>query len=472
MKKVLLVILSALLLTACGKKEVVIVDENGDTQTVKVEKYDGKNGTSCYDYIVETMSKPQYWDESVELPYSNAISKDIEGDPGEAARKVLVNGTAYTLTDEESAIFSRGYQSTFSLNFSEGTAETIVNKDVIPYVGDSYPEGWFYDFNNNIWEARYVHNKTVDLLENSYADIRFLPYADDEYHSSDSNYGFVKDDVLEYERKFSEAGCPLLNQPKGTLNEYKEVLAHPENVTDDGKIDGPWELEGFDWDYTNYDKLVWTDDLRAALDIELPDSGHKTEIYEAKKDANGDYIITNGELENIKMKVSADSLSFTAVVEPSNLSQYVYENSYSKLQYEDYKYRFIGATGSFAAYYLTPLTTELYGKSSVFMFDQKNLKGSVRWEDVRLNTKKYLDLSNEGIDCNESIYLIYPLESENYKVASRENGDINLIGIYNYEAFVRNAFAGFNKEYPFSDLYVFHWQLLYNMNDQRMLGLR
>lgn len=475
MKKALLMLLSLLLLSGCGKKEVTIVDENGESQTVKVEKYDGKNGTSCYDYIVNTMSEPQYWDGSVELPYSNAISKDIEGDPGEAARKVLVNGTAFTLTDEESAIFSRGYQSTFSLNFSEGTAETVVNKDVIPYVGDSYPEGWFYDFNNNIWEARYTHNKTKNLMDYVKPNIRFLTAADDDYHSSETNYGWVKDDVLEYERKFSEAGCPLLNQPKGTLTEYKEVLAHPENVTDDGKINGPWELEGFAWDYKDYGELYWSTDIESLMYLELPDSGQGTRYQKIKRDADGNPLKdSNGEYLYYDTYINSNSMAFAAVVDSTNLSQWMYENSYSQLQFEGTwdDMRLFGSTGSFAAYYLTPALKTLYKKNAVYMVDANKLTGNVIWYDVQNNYKNLLNISSEGIRDNEVIFRILPSEDIDSKIVGFEKPSDELIGAYNYESFIRDSYVAFGKEYPFADDYIFHWNLLYNIGDQRMLGLR
>lgn len=477
-RKLLLIVTIMLIFTACGKKEMVLVDENGESQTVKVEKYDGTNGISCYDYIVETMSKPQYWDGSVELPYASLSLKGIEDNPKQLADEVLVNGTAFTLTDEESATFSRGYQSTFSLNFSEGTAETVVHKDVVPYVDRNFPEGWFYDFNNNIWEARYIHNKTKNLLERVRPNVGFLPYADDDYHSSENNYGWVKDDVLEYERKFSEAGCPLLNQPKGTLTEYKEVLAHPENVTDDGKINGPWELEGFAWDYKDYDELYWSTDIESLLYLELPDSGKMTRVQKFKRDENGHVIKdSNGEFVYYDSSLNSNSMAFAAVVNPTTLSKLFEDSSYTEMEfrYPD-GMRFFGSTGSLAAYYLTPALKTLYNENAVYMVDANKLTGDVMWYDVlTIDSNSYeaiLNLSGEGIDLNESIFRILPLEDIEDKVSSMEKGAEELIGIYTYESFIREAYEAFEKEYPFANGYVFHWNLLYNLEDQIILGLR
>lgn len=477
-KKLLLIVTLMLILTACGKKELVLVDENGDAQTIKVEKYDGKNGISCYDYIVDTMSKPQYWDGSVELPYASLSLKGIEDNPKQLADEVLINGTAFTLTDEESATFSRGYQSTFSLNFSEGTAETIVHKDIIPYVDKSFPESWFYDFNNNIWEARYVHNKTKNLMDRVKPNIRFLPAADDDYHSSETNYGWVKDDVLEYERKFSEAGCPLLNQPKGTLTEYKEVLAHPENVTKDDKINGPWELEGFAWDYKDYDELYWSTDIESLMYLELPDSGKGTRVFKLKLDENGEPIKdANGEYEHYETYLNSNSMAFAAIVESSSLSKLFEDSPYTEMEfrYPD-GMRFLGSTGSFAAYYLTPALKTLYKKNAVYMVNANELTGDIVWSDVMSigsdTYKDILNLSGEGIDYNEVIFRILPSEDVDNKVVGIEKPGDELIGAYNYESFIRDSYAAFEKEYPFADRYLFHWNLLYNLEDQIILGLR
>lgn len=152
---------------------------------------------SCYDYIVEIMSAPQYWDEYQMLPYS---TEQLELE----AKQNLTNGTGWKLLDEHNVVFARGNQTELLIDFVEFKAE---NRNP----SEGYVQ--IYDFNQGKTERVYGEERY---------DISSYFESDESYHLNPKEE--IRKTMENYEQQFSKVGCPILNQKKGILEEYKNVL--------------------------------------------------------------------------------------------------------------------------------------------------------------------------------------------------------------------------------------------------------
>lgn len=161
---------------------------------------------NCYDYIIEKMSKPQYWNASQAVRYSTAeLAKE--------AKKSLIDATGWYLVEDEDVIFARGYQGQLRLNFSKYQAETRLAEEFTSTTALTY---YRYDFKQN----------NIDLidLESNLIIKKF----DHDFKNQDLSvdrfnvYDEIKRNIDDYIEHFDMIGCPLNGLNHNELKQYKK----------------------------------------------------------------------------------------------------------------------------------------------------------------------------------------------------------------------------------------------------------
>lgn len=119
--------------------------DGGDNNSTKLNKAKYFNLTfsgetkeyNAYDFIIEKMSQAQYWtNEEHKVDYHDSIfpenTQHIDAIP---------NGTGWTLIDENTATFARGFESRLAIKFSDNSAYNDPLYSSLDYLEDPYGEG-------------------------------------------------------------------------------------------------------------------------------------------------------------------------------------------------------------------------------------------------------------------------------------------------------------------------------------------
>ena len=469
--------------------ENAINEQINDTQKQDSEK-------TGYDFIIDLMSEPEFWGaEDVPIysynskEYREMLSKNYPEEDNSVspernkAIEAMPNGTGWKLIDEDSAIFTRGYEGSLTYNFSEFKAISIA--DPIGYIIE-------WDFNTNT-ETLYHADHTL-VLERPFKDCP-EDLSEDEAKEYIGNLyeeeWFVKNSMLNYEAQFKAAECPLANQPKGTLTSYKNKKAkvitrddyylnntsykpHQDKaffetvgyedvgILDSQKfITAPWQQPDYVWDYTENPNLIWLDDYREVLDKvkQVPDT-ELEKIYDSDTNTN-----------NMEMCYSLNYLDICNLEEMA---------MYQDLENAKTNNTIIAAmfypniNSNFLAYYVRPILKECYGVDAVFFFDSKKLSGSneadLGMSDTAFNSLKKLNKDNT-ITVYKNPFVFNSQESRIGNCWGYTNSDANGDFEYTIEE-MRSICAKTKTPYMYSDTFLLNYLVTVDMDLQQALGLR
>lgn len=419
---------------------------------------------NAYDYIINVMSTPQYWGVD-NLPLYNL---DYEQEYS-YEKLTAQNGTGWLLKDEDSATFYRGSEGVLTINFSENKANiktwsnvyTSSEKDSLDYDATEYN----FDYNKNSYQyiAPYGdkesnHNYNYEIV---LSNRTIRPQTEEEFRESNDLFDerfTVKNIILHYEELFEKAGCPLLNQPKGTLSSYKNKMITVEKPKDDGLIHAIWNQEGFKWQWDKKDDVIWLDDYREIFDKQAPEGTELEEINWAGQDKN----------------LATYSSLFLVLANKENCTfKYLDRNPNTATLFLKLDEYFDAEAGAFAAYFLMPMTKLVYGYNGVYFYDTNKLPNSGGSYNFKFNTKQ--DFMNN---------LKYPKDTSSSSILTiHKEGDIpvSLVALegdecnsLNNHMFLRmkQIAEHYGKEFPFADDYMFNFYIYYNATAQRLLGLR
>jgi len=446
-----------------------------DNKVIDIELSGKTVKYNAYDFIIETLGKAQYWGTD-QMPLYEFL------DYQEHHWNYLsqTNGTGFKLYDENTATFCRGYEGRLYINFSANTARCNPNNQIDASFNDA-DTPWKEDeniqeINFNTGEHTCFYKWLVD------ADIEYLTMynATKDGYSHFSNitakerdengyfyytnhvYWIIYDTMQYYEAIFEMAGCPLLNQPEGTLTSYKNKtinvpveLTTITYLTKDGsdKISAIWTQEGFAWDWATYDDITWIDNLEDAWDQQFPktyDAEVKNMIYEDR------YGNTTRKLVDYYGGI------FIVRCDPSQSNQYLKHNT----RYIESHYSNFG--GAISTFWLQYVLEQVYGFKVCYFYEEVPshdesvpalISSDVETKDDFLyNSRIYRDtvaiVTNKG---DVTVTDAYQFVDDLYYLVKRVNDILKHYG-YSPTNFSRN--------------YIENSELFYNKTLQKELGLR
>lgn len=464
--------------------ENAINEQINDTQKQDSDK-------TGYDFIVDLMAEPEFWGvEDVPIysynskEYREMLSKNYPEEDNSVspernkAIEAMPNGSGWKLIDEDTATFTRGYEGRLTYNFSEFKA--IVESDWL------YTTEW--DFNTNTerlysttGEHELVKERPFKELPEGLSEEESREYIGNLYEKT----WFVKNSMLNYEAQFKAAGCPLINQPIGTLASYKNKMAkqisrddyylnntsykpHQKlaafetigyekiGIVDSQKfITAPWQQPDYVWDYTKNTDLIWLDDYRDVLDLvkKVPD----TEKEEFENTLEMMYSLCYLNFSNLDKMAEYQDLENAEAI--TNITtEWFYPNINS----------------NFIAYYVRPILKECYGVDAVYFCDMNQLNGNNKLE-FGITEEEFKSIySDNEFDRVVEVYK-YPLSSYKnsktgncwYATNMDANGDMD----YTIEC-MKSLCYRTNTPYMYSDTFLLNYLATVDMELQRYLGLR
>lgn len=438
------------------------IEENDYCNSCTVTQNKDTITMSAYDYILSVMSEPQYWGLD-NLPLYNL---DYEQEYS-YEKLTTQNGTGWILVDENDAVFYRGSEGLLTINFSNFTA----NIQTWANVYSSYENNtldfdvtkYNFDYNNNHYEyiAPYGntsgnHNYDYEIVLSS-RTIR--PKTEQEFKESNDLFDerfTVKQIILSYEELFEKAGCPLLNQPSGTLASYKNKTVMVEKPQSDGLIHAIWQQDNFTWQWDLSEEVIWLDSYQDIFDKDVESSELETVIY-------------NGQ----EKKMAANSPLYLVLVNKENCTfQYIDKNPNTATVFLKLDEYFDAEAGAFASYFLMPMTKQIYGYNAVYFYDANKLPDSNGRYQLSFESKQ--DFLNN---------LKYPKDTSSSSILTvHKDGDIaiGLVGIEGDGCSTLNAMflkikqiaEYYDVDFMFGDDYMFNFYIYYNATAQRLLGLR
>ena len=417
-------------------KEPEIVSEKVEDQGAKQYRVTDET-VNAYDFIIETMSKPQYYSDEQYVEGQNLQDTETINAYYEARG---VDRTAWVLVDEETATFRRGYRYILTLNFSDYTA--------ILSSGYTDMDEQHFDFKNN--EFYWVDGESGERVQ----DITYI-------HATgkpDNDIELVRKCFDEYKELFEEAGCPLAGEPKGTLTKYKNKEIKKLEEVDDGLIHAIWEQEGFAWkwahsregvetiaSWTDSPDIVWLDDYRDIQYAKAPESDYR-DVFD----------LTDGDTGSVTHCESAPYSPVFLVFADANDNKDQYANSGE----------------FFALYYLTPLMKEIYGYNAVYFVDRTKIPsgytdvegGVTRTEfergAVRTDRCEIATILNQGTEYVSCKYSLNQITGNAYK-SERER----------FVKLMKDICDYYGKEYIFGDDYIDNFMTIFDIGTRELLGL-
>jgi len=455
-----------------GKQKETVISDNKQQSEEDTNSQGCPIGLNClegntiyaYDYIISVMSRPQYWG------IDNLPLYSLEYEQEYSYEKLKEqNATGWILLDEDTASFYRGSEGVLTLNFSNNSANIKTWTDVYSSdeAGTLEKDATKYEFCYNDNTYKYIapygntslnHNYDYSIEVNGRT---YGPKSEEEFRESSDLFDerfIIKDILLYYESLFEKAGCPLLNQPEGTLASYKTKVITIPKEEKDGLIHNVWDQDGFKWNWDEDNSLVWLNNYQEIMDKE---SGISSEMDKVELE-NGSYL-------NID---TFNPLYLVLVNKDECTKQYSYKNASDGkliLWLDEY---FDAEAGAFATYFLKPMSEKLFGYSTVYYFDNTKLPESNGY-NFYFNSKE--DFLNN---------LTYPKDSSSTTILTiYKKGDIPVGNVasegdacYSMNSLMFNEMKVISEhygvEFPYAEDYMLNFYIFYNPSAQRLLGLR
>ena len=423
---------------------MIVVFFAGYSISIKMKNDTSYEKISCYDYIIDRLAEPQYWDENNIPEYSTWQLQN-------AALLNMPRGTGWILRDENEAVFSRGYQGILTINFSKKIAKNQVQEEFNDYSLENYQ---LYDI-----DALKVYRVFINNEKEEFVDIsEFFKTSDSDYDQFNA-FTEINDTFDYYEKHFSKVGCPLLGQKEGTLTAYKDVY-----------IDTPYKEEVSTklihnpWEQTNWHKNVFTDESITLIEDYLDVWKLKNPVY-----SNEEVIVNTINGDTYTRNIF--SPYFVVYTKKSDNNLYIEKDPYNSSYFEHIN-SYQNKLSDFMLYYVNEICKDLYnGKSCVYSVDIDN---------------------NEELTTNENFFR-YNMSEEEYR-QSKIIGEISVVTYYysqdktiagniifddvNNDKLISLAeyldvvLLHYQKESRFSNDYIKNFGLYYNLDWQRLLGLR
>jgi len=479
----------------------------GDDDNTSIFTPSGEVTYSCYDYIMDTMAAPQVYDEQWIPQYDFELYNEI------AAEK-MPNGSGFKYDEETNTFYRGYLsilRLDFENNMAyEETIEDYNPSSPVDNREATYKTTCVYDFANRVYWYTNDESKKYDLMtpdiyiENIYGpsyydesedvkvydhnEIEELPYTyflENEFTLDGNTYTETNPVVYEgrkdqleyssifwnyieeldysdysipwhiekimyrYNMLFEEAGCALYGADKTKLETYKSKQA---NVVEKEttKLDGPWQLEDFDWSYEN-SNIDWIDDYRSVYELDVPDIEHDEDGY-----------LVEAPVYVFFMKDDYSSQYFC------DSENHVIDSSF---QYEN-------ISGAIAQYLLKPALEKAYGFNAVFFYPIEKVASEITYNEIT-NTPDYeLYMSGKRFNFKANEVGGFALKL----FPTRE--DKTIVNADNYSYYVPDYHMNWltieqlyrkmdiAEDFPYSNDYFFNLLCMYNKEYQLSMGLR
>lgn len=418
---------------------------------------------SGYDYIISVMSSPQYWG----VDYLPLYNLDYEQEYS-YEKLIAQNGTGWILKDEASATFERGSEGILTISFADNKAniKTWTNvyasneNNTLDYDATEYN----FDYNNNSYEYIAPYGNTANNHNYDYEVVLsnrvIKPQTEEEFKESGNLFDerfTVKNIILYYEDLFSKAGCPLLNQPEGTLESYKNKQVIIEKPKKDNLIHAIWEQEDFSWQWDQREDLVWLDDYKEIFNKDVKESELEKIDWDGKE----------------KTLATYSPLYLVLVNKKDCTFKYLDRNPNTATLFLSLDEYFDAEAGALATYFLMPMTKQIYGYNGVYFYDTNKLPNSNNSYQFVFNSKEDFlnNLSYPKDISSSSILTIHKYGDIPVSLVALEGDKCSSL---NKDMFLpMKQIADYYKvDFPYADDYMFNFFIYYNATAQRLLGLR
>lgn len=383
---------------------------------------------NAYRFIIDTMEAPQYWSDedfilSDRLPWKQEEAEAYYMNLGVAS-------TGWKLLDEDSATFIRdGFESSLSLNFRDHVAVSTDKNAKITRT---------FDFKKKVFT--YEYGITGDTGKFSYEDapngsVLFL--CSTAYSEDDDNLNRIEPIFEYYERIFAAAGCPLLEQPTGTLQSYKNKEIRKPEKAEDGLIHAPWEQEEFRYNWRESDQIVWLDDYREIFDKASPDKGTTDTMP---------WTVTNLKGETMEYIRAPYSPRFLACVDKNDS--------------DGWETDFMDAL---SVYYVRPVVEDIYGYNATYFVDAASLAFD-EWTDYN-SEEEFLG------EFTSTAGHVYPILRGGTLLCDQSYSE-TVPMLYELVTRLKDLSDYYDAKYRFGEDYISNFQIVYSQEAQKFLGLR
>lgn len=451
-----------------------ITDENINKAKYFDIVYSGKTVEyDAYDFIIEKMSQAQYWTyDDIHPEYHAAINRDKP-----QYDDVIPNGTGWTLIDEDTATFARGFESRLVINFSENTAFNDPSYCDLDYLTAPHGEGvrwgngrganqsiqWeYYDLHNEPFQEEsdseewLKHRRTYDFNNMLYNGNEILDKDTGRINSTiefnSNRYNEIQETLDFYNKVFAELDIQILNQPKGTLSSYKgKKIQVPVELIElsyldrhcDGKINSIFdERSGWKIHWEEDKNIPWLEDYRDVLNKEFPEVPEDSYITSSVTGERWAYY----------------SPVFMYCANPNWFDRI--SNLYEGTQFLDpTKGDSQEETSALMLYYIKPLYEQIYGINGVYFVENNKVANGTQ-ADAALTLEEF----NEGIDLWHHNALAI------YKAGDDMFGNAN--DMYMMDDYMNDLINYFKIDSPYGKDYVKTIRMTYEEGWQESLGLR
>lgn len=424
----------------------------------------------AYDFIIEKMSQAQYWTyDDVHPEYHAAINRDKP-----QYDDVIPNGTGWTLINEDTATFARGFESRLVINFSNNTAFNDPSYCDLDYLTAPHGEGVRWGngrgANQSIqWEYYDLHNEPYQEEPNSEEwlehrrtyDFNNMLYNGNEILDKDTGrinntiefdsviYSEIQETLDFYNKVFAELDIQILNQPKGTLSSYKgKKIQVPVELIElsylnrhcDGKINSIFdERSGWKIHWEEDKNIPWLDDYRDVLNKEFPEAPEDSYITSSETGERWAYYspIFLFSANPDWYDFVSDRYKEVQILDPTNADE----------------------NGALTLYYIKPLYEHVFGFNGIYFVNSDSVASGAQ-TDATLTLDKF----------NEGIYLwendILPIHNKGEHLFACSNTPEATVD------YLEELMHYYNAENIFGHDYIKTIQFAYNSGRQKELGLR
>ncbi|MEA5027136.1 MAG: hypothetical protein VB012_05735 [Erysipelotrichaceae bacterium] len=403
------------------------------------------NQISCYEYIIETMSQPQYWGKDQHLEYS---TQQLQAE----AEEQMPEATGWMLDDADQAIFKRGYEGVLRINFSKKQAYGTVQETFDHYRVRNY---LLYDF---------AESRMYRVFESESGDEYIdLTVAENEHISADNKVRFnayqeIYQTMLDYDEIFNQAGCPLYGKESGTLRSYQNQLTITTDIKQesDGLIHAPWEQANGESSVFSHPDITLLKSADEAWHVKIADLSQAS-------------IMIKG-LDGDTYQEHIYNPYFVIYTRSSFQDHYQLKDPYLSPYFEQLS-SYQDKLPDFMMNYVNVICKEIYQAGCVYAVDIDNMPDiDQKTSDYfyRMTFEQYQQ--SRPIDDNTAVVFYHQPKST---IAGRIFiDDINDEMLYQLAAYLDMVMNHYGKKAVFSDDYIKNFGIYYNLDRQRLLGLR
>ena len=395
--------------------------------------------TNCYDHIIAYMAQPQYWG-SDDIPEYSTTQQQSQ------AEETLLNGTGFIyVEDDYDVVFKRGYQGELWLNFTDQSAHTYFQKEF--QLWDS-EKAYFYDIKN-----RHIYLK--DLLDqNDMIDIssKMIKVNNDLHFNI---YAEIEETFHRYVDHFADIGCPILGIDKETFISYKDIelsVAKPAVLT-----------KQYPWLWTS-----WNDGLTNLKSVH--ELSNTSDIWNLNIEHYDESTLKYLDKNNNEQEVYYYNPLFVIFKPTSSIDQYQLKDPY-KSSYFEHIMIYENLISDFIIKYANEVCRQIYdGKNCVYWVDTDKHTYLKKGEIEPYFGMQKNDIDHLKIEQDTIMTLYY--HPEKTTIGNILFNDAYSDIIYHTYDYLNDVLAHYGINEIADKQYVKNFILYYNLDWQRMLGLR